>query len=658
MTSLRKLLLSRRVFYIGNILILSLIGMSDLLWRLDIHPMIRVAVGFIWFVLPGGCLGYLLVDQKYKNGFVAFALSVPISIALIGVLGIIARTLQLNIDAINFVWYLLTITLTTLVIYQSHPTKLTIVLPRSIDLYMVVAVGMVLVFTFVAPRTMKKANDTLLHNADVTYFVSGEPLSWNEIYFDTDNRISDRAATTYWRLGVGIIVNTSHVHVLDAQSHIAALLMIYLGVSVFAGARLFGYPLRESLLIVILHFTIIALMTSGNQPGRLVLRHIFQDKILAGFGLAPIIFGMVYVLNQVPNRRHYILFGLLIVGSILTHSILAAFTIGVIVVWMVFNIAMTRRLSPYFQVMMLSALLFSPLFIIRQETDLDFNFGDDAIEVNDRIWLDETSGIYAANPHAIGELSIVILLAGVLGIFSFKRDAISRFHLAWLIIIAIGLIPYTAWIYGKAVGVYKIYRMGWIIPFGLAGFYLLNAVVVKLKPYLSVKVQKIVLIVSMVGAFCVVLFQAYTHIDWEPTMKEDVLIHELIEVGRFLESEHTERVVVMGDSNNRFEDYLVSTSFIIQPVSFCDERCMINFTGIDEESAGHRISRNRNFFSQRHDNAKRILNLNRYDVDYILYPNETGSQYVDPLLSEYPDNFRIAFVTENITLVEYVPAAN
>lgn len=641
--------------------ILSLIVLTDAILWVDWLPILKVLIGGVWLLIPGFCLSYSLCDESNLRWIISVALGLPVSVAMIGIIGIIARTLHLDIQDIHVIWFVLS--LLTFIIFIASPHISSKMVKdhfnRQTIAYMVSGISVVAIFAGVSLYTMKKTNDTLLHNADVTYFASGTPLSWGEIYYDSGETISDRNSTTYWILGQGLIVHVSGVHILEAQSHIASLLIIYLGFSIFTGACFFGYSVRDSLLILILHFLVLSLLIADNQPGRIVLRHIIQDKVLAGFGFAPVIFGIIHRIIQLPTWKNYLLFALLLIGAILTHAMMAGFILMVIGVWMLLNSLFTRRLRPYFTILILCGVLFSPILLIRQSTDLEFVTNEATLEENARILLFDDGNTYIANPSAIGELAIgLIVLAGVFGFLSVKKHSIARFHIAVLIVIALGLVPFTASIYGELVGVYKVFRVAWVIPFGMAVFYCLDFAVTRLQKYIAFKSIKPVGIgVLLIAVPFVIGVNSSQLSDYESAIEVDTLNHELIEISEFLENTHTERIIVMGDSQNRFADNLATMSNLIQPMSFCNPRCMVNFARVDFETAEKRLSRNRNFFSERHDNERRLLNLDRYTVDYIVYPKDTGSEYVDPLMAEYSDLFAVVYETEQIQVVEYMPRA-
>lgn len=648
------------------IILLTLCWGFDILQLLNLPNFINVGLGFFLFLIPGGTVGYMLSGGQHWSWvrFVGFGL--PISIGLVGMMGLLARTLNLTIHHISAVWYVLSILgiigvgwriqLTDMRNIRITPqTRITLLLAS-------VAVFVVLVFTLSAPITMIKRNDILLHNAEITRHASGMPLDWNEIYFDSGQRISDRISVAYWRFGEALIVDVSGEHILVAQLTISALLMVYLGCSIYVSVRLFNYSIRTSLIITILHFVILALLTQADrQSGGEVLRRLIQDKVLAGFGFAPIILGISYHIRQSPHWRKYTLLALVIIGTIFTHPILAGFVVGVIGLWMVFNVLLSRKLRPYINIAILCAVIFSPMIVVRFTTEMEFNFGDDKITEDERIWLDESGELYSASPEIVGNLTYALLFAViVMSLAQLLRTDNDRLHLAYVLVVVVALIPQVAWIYGRLVSVYHIYRVIWIIPYGLALWYLLESMAKIIENRLSDSIQmwgqRIFLTAAIVVSPLIVLSGVSTQLDnVDRTLNLISFQRELVDVAEFMEGETSERVVVMGDSNIRFRDYLGTISHLLKPVSFCEERCMMNFTGIDYEDAKQRLSRNQRFFSDEHDPATKVLNLDRYDVNYIIYQRDISQSYIDELYTEYSEQFEEVFKTKSVAVIRYTP---
>jgi hypothetical protein len=133
------------------------------------------------------------------------------------------------------------------------------------------------------------------------------------------------------------------------------------------------------------------------------------------------------------------------------------------------------------------------------------------------------------------------------------------------------------------------------------------------------------------------------------------LHQDLLAVGQYLEATHDTRVVVMGDEAERLHDYLKTTSHIIEPVMFCEERCLVNFTSIHPDEAQQRIRANQIFFYEHSTDTERFKKLNDYAVEYVLYDHQDNRYYMDVFFDTYADNFNEVYQTSTLTLYAYLP---
>lgn len=624
---------------------------------------LRVAIAFLFVLIPGGITGYGLSGGKRWSWIRFVGVGLPISIAYMGILGILARTLHLTISHMSFIWYVMSITGILFVAYRvqlpsDHKTHLR---PEKVTLfYSVIALVIVLMFTVVAPFTMHKTNDILLHDAEVTYFASDQPIDWNEIYFETGNRISDRISLAYWRVTQALMVHLIDVHILTTQLYVSSMLMIFGACSIYVMARLFDHSIQTSVFIVILHYLIFAVLTQvDRQAGDEILTRFIQDKVLAGIGLSPIIYGICYRISQQPTRKLYLLLVLVLFGAIFTHPILAGFAIAVVGLWMLTNSLINRKLRPYLLISLTCILVFSPIAVVRFTTDLEFNFGDDKVDTEDiRTWSNEDGSLYAAPPEIVSSVTyVLVFVIGVASLIRFRQGDHERLHLAYVLIVAVGLIPYTAWIYGKIVSVYHVYRVVWIIPYGYAVWYALSAFASfadNLLPAHSVKLRHYGSILLVAVAPLFVASQLARPMEKLPLHLHLININnELIEIGAYLESQTPadERVVVLGDYYLRFRDYVAVISHVAQPVSLCEVRCLMNFTSISEQDASDRLKKTVRFFSGEHDNARRLETIETYKVDYIIYHRDPTQKQLDELFDEYPEVFQQVFETQTFVVV-------
>ncbi|GEM_PF-2747260 len=621
---------------------------------------LAVSASFVLLLLPGGILAHWILneDEWSWSRFIAFGL--PISIGLVGLISLPVRTLNLSMSHIALALCILSV---VGVIWATRRYKAFGFLAysktdRLVWILAGVAIAIVLSFALLSPYTMRKNNDILLHSAEITYYASNTPLGWDEIYFDTGNPVWARVSLAVWRLAQGAITWTSDVHVFLSQLTVSAMLILYMGVAVYVGARLFDFSIRHSLMIVIIHFAIFTLLLDGQQAGGSITTRIIRDKILAGYAFTPVVLGLCRYIIQTPTWRAYLLFAFVLIGSIFTHPILTGFMLAVMGIWMVFNILLSRRLRPFLILILLSGVIFSPIFVIRFTTEQEFNFGEEKIEPDARIWLDEETQLYAINPEIVGVISYFILIVGaVTSVIQFRKDEFARFYLAMIVVISLALIPYTAWIYGSLVSVDHINRALWILTHGMMLWYLVthwSDYIVRFLPF-DWKPNYSVSLYILISGFALLHMLPFIN-DTITTRVEisdaDVAFQrELIAVGDYIETQTDTPVIVTG-----FNDYIRAMSHVMKPVNFCNRRCMIAFTNISDDEARLRHNFGHRFFnaSEGHTNQRRIRDLNNYNVEYILF--ESSNEILQALFAEYPDNFELVFQTDSVNVIRYTPS--
>lgn len=657
-------LIARYGFTLILIVLLTFVWVFHGFATLTLPDSVTVTISFILLVLPGGILahGILNPDSWSWTRFVGFGF--PISIAIVGLISLPVRTLHLSMTHIALALYIISAVGVLWARWRYDDFGLMTLFNQKIDrvtgFYAVVALGIVLVFAIVAPYTMRKTNDILLHSAEITYYAGDVPLTWEEIYFDSGNQVWERVSLAIWRLAQGVITWSSDVHVFLSQLTVTSMLMIYLGFAIFLSSRLFNFSVRDSLMIVIIFFGMLTLLPGTFQAGSEIFSRVIRDKVLDGYGFLPILFGICYYILQSPTWRSYLLFALTLIGSIFTHPILTGFMLMVLGVWMGFNILLSRRLRPFLLIILIGGIIFAPLVFIRFTTDQAFNFGEDSIDENDRIWLDEETQLYAVNPEMVGSVGYFLVIAGaIVGVVRFRKDEIARFYLATVVVVGLALIPYTAWLYGSLVSVYHINRALWVLMHGLLVWYLIITIAGYVRRYLPFEWKPAHAFgthLAIIGLVVIGIVPFVVGAMNDTAMKSDeemAFQQELIAVGEYIEAQTDNPVIVTG-----FHDYLRAISHLVKPVTFCKPVCMIAFTNISEEEARIRHNFRYRFHNEfdGYDNEKRISELNNYNVDYILVT--PGDDVLEPLFEAYPENFEVVLRTASINLVHYTPSDN
>jgi len=644
----------------GLITLLTVVWVLQGFALLPLPASIEVTISFTLFLLPGGVLAHWVTGDKEWNWVRFVAFGFPISIGLLGLVSLPIRTLNLTMHHIAIVFYVLSV-IGIVWAVRRYDTFVVRSLPQFSDrmtwVYSIGAIVIVLIFALLSPYTMRKTNDILLHSAEITQYASGTPLDWDEIYFDTGNQVWARVSLAIWRLAQGVLSWASDTHAFISQLTVSPLLILYLGVSIYVSARLFNLNERDSLLVVIIHFAFFTFMLEGAQAGDSILSRIIRDKILAGYAFTPIVLAVCNYTIRTRSWRSYLLFALILIGAIFTHPILTGFMILVIGFWMALNIVFMMQLRPFVYMILLCGVLFAPIVVIRFTTEQEFNFGEESIEEDKRIWLDEESQLYAISPDVAGGLTYALLIAvGVTSLIRIRRDELARFHLANVIVITLALIPLTAWVYGYFVSVYHINRALWILIQGLMVWYLFTTwspIVLKRLPleWKSSYTNGLGLLL-LVGTF----LSSATIINRESAniarSDEQVAFQqELIDIGEFVETQTDIPVYVTG-----LHDYIGAMSHVMKPVGFCNRRCMIAFTNITEDDARLRSNfafRFHNFFDG-YSNEHRVRDLMAYDVEYILL--EPDNEIVESVFADYPEQFELVYQTASVNVVQFTPS--
>lgn len=649
-------------------LLMSYLWIGQGLSQLHLSAWISVILSFILVLIPGGTLAISLDGSRSWIRF--FSYGFPISLALIGVIGLIARSLHWTIDLINLIWFSFSI-LGIIWLFWQQRSKFH--RPQwKVDNWLVV-LGSILVLVIVAIFAYQAVvrfhffKDILIYNSEVTYFASGIPLDWQEIHFNTGNLISDRFYFSYWTLFQALVVHISGIHILQAQYIYSAIIIFLLGAAIYTFGRDVGFSQSSSLVIVLLTFACYSiLIDQPNLPGIILINYTLLDKEVAEFVLYSTVMGVTYKLTTQPSHRLFLLFILTLSGILFTHPIALGLTILTIGLWMGISILSTRNLFPYVQVIVLCAIVIAPLIIVRLLTQSDnlYDFGDNPVSYGIVLWVSDDQTLYAPLVKATGVISYILLIvSGIVSLIRIKQP-LYRLMLSISVVVGIGLFPYTAWFYGRLVGTENIWRNVWVVPYGLMAFAVFVAIGDAMQRTASrfrimlpnmhfgrIGLTILVLIASSV----LIIAQLSSSFEKAFTIDTAKKIHqfdELIEVGQYIESQHHDQVTILGD--DEVTNILPIMSIKSRTLMFFKRRQMVAFSQLEKDEADDRENRQIAFFSTAVP-QEQLETLDMYNITYILYKINEYGKFVDPLLEDFPDLFEVAFELDEYRLLRYVP---
>ena len=336
-----------------------------------VSPWLRIMVGLLVFVLPGGCLFALIParDEWDLIDFVGYGF--VFSVALITVLGFITRALALHIDTVEFIWHTLAIAGFAAVLYRWRRSA-AIDLQLHAPVVAILAAILILVahFAYASLFAADVNNDQFRHHAVVNGFLRDEPLGWAEPHYESGNRIADRMYLTYWVLAQALVVEISGAPILLARYLISPFVVLVSIAGMYVFARNLGHSRQSSLVYIGLGLLALSLVAEFDpQAGVRLLVRSQLDKVVAAFALAPIAISSAYLCSHSRHWRAYFGFGLAMWAVGTVHAVLGGFAVVIVGIWCAirFVTGVGERRNAL-QIGLLTLILFTPAIFVRLGT--------------------------------------------------------------------------------------------------------------------------------------------------------------------------------------------------------------------------------------------------------------------------------------------------
>ena len=619
----------------------------------------RVLFACVLFVLPGGFIFSLMPVRDSWDAIDFVGYGFAISLVLMGVLGLLARTFHWTFGFIEIIWHALTILCLLAFLFKARnrPARLVKWSGASAALLAIISIQ-TLLFAYAGLFSLTQNQDRHTYNAEVPNFLRQEPLDWQEIYYDTGNTISDRLYLTYWMFAQSLIVDVSGVHILQAQFIINSAVIALEVMAIYIFARNLGHRPKAALVVVVLGLLCYSILTQHNpQAGAQFFRRPIQDKLVAGFVLAPIAISTAYIWSASRRRFAGVGFALSLLSMMFVHVMIAGFALVAVGLWCLLRIVFAKQERPNAIVIGLTAaVVFSPAIFLRLNTDMSPYH---LLSAEHLLWVDEESGLYAIRPDIAGGLTYILLTCVVFSLMLRPFDNRSALMLAFALTVGIGLIPYTAWIYGRLTTMLHMVRVLWILPYGyMLGFVLqtgcdsLCARVPEMKSKIR-RLQQDKMAIPLLG-LTIILTAVLLNVQQNVTFSKDISQvidenEELLEAADYLESNHNERVWIVGSPEYR--NVIPSISSKAITLSHFHAARMRYLSGLPLDRASMQLDDNSRFYRSSVSLEEKIAILDRYGIDYLLF--DTGySDMIDSLSDFAPGRFEAIYVGDSVKLVK------
>ena len=638
----------------------------------EVSPWLRLIVGLLVFLLPGGFL-FALVPARESWDLIDFlGYGFAFSIAIITALGLVTRTLALSIDALEFIWYLLAL-LGFASLYrktrQSAAASLEIRAP-AVAIF-AIAFALTAMFAhsslFAAPTT----DDQNRHHAAVNGFLRAEPLGWSEPYYESGNPIADRMYLTYWVLAQALVVEISATPILLARYFINPFVMLMTVLGMYIFARNLQHGRAMSLVYIVLGLLAYSLITDiGPQAGSQFFVRAVLDKVVSAFALAPIAISSAYLYATSRDRRALFAFLLAMIAAVFVHSILGGFAAVVIGIWCLIRlISESGGRKNALLIGILTVLIMAPALLLRLTTaeKTIYNFAEVPDDVGRKVFVyDAINPLYngnryfAINSVSAGDITYILVALTLVAAAARRLDAKSKLMLAFAIAVGIGLAPYTAWIYGRLVSFSHVYRVLWLVPYGYLMGYVLETgylILGRRRPDLHQKLRRLgqdrLLVALVVLAFPITAH--FLHSNERVGLSRDIAIApagdiEMLEIADYIDAHHDDRVWVAASPEPEYRNRSIAMHWKVISLSRYSAERMSYYSNLPLERM--EIQRADNHLLYRADVPveRKLSIIDRHGIDYLLFP-KGYAWMIDALYQTDKKRFELVYSGETLRLV-------
>ena len=231
--------------------------------------------------------------------------------------------------------------------------------------------------------------------------------------------------------------------------------------------------------------------------------------------------------------------------------------------------------------------------------------------------------------------------------------------LAFALTAGIGLIPYTAWIYGRLASIPHFIRVLWILPYGYMLYFVLRTVcdaLCRYAPRTSGKIrwlQQDKVIIPFLGLTVLLtapLLSAHRGISFSVDLSSVIDGEKgLLGVAEYIESNHDERVWILGSPEYRNAILSISSKAIT--LSHFDDVRMAQYASLSLEQAAMQVDDNFRFYNSYVSLEEKMAIIDKYDIDYLLF-DPKYSYMMNRLFDLDTGRFELVYVQESVKLVK------
>jgi len=622
---------------------------------------INFMIGLSLFLLPGLFFQHIIAGNNFSlkpdqitNGF-------ALSILITGILGTIARITQTGFGFVSTGFYLVGIIGFIVFTYRQSTQRVKSVSLIPKDIWFILAFLIAMIMMIIAAKISIPSliyEDDFTYNALLNYFQTANSYTFK--FHTALNRLEiARFWIPYWPLVIALLADLSGLNgLLITGITIAPALVIISMLAVYSLARSLELPRQVAILSVTAQIASLVRLTQKDQAGILFFDNFAEDKVVAAFVLAPITFRLAIDYLDKPAHRKMYLFACAAIALTFTHPVIFGFCSLIIGLTGLLALIKDRRIKPFITlVIALSLILAIPLYIrmVEGANITEFTMTDSIASGRDhklnpgRLTVLENELFFGISKDlTVGFPYECLFLTSMVGIFLLRRQKAASYVIASTLLLVVSIFPYTGWIIGYLSSPFQLWRLTWLMPFGIAMGTLVEIGIILIKKI--PKLEKYHTVLSKMIPFCLTLILFIGTIYLLPWAKGNLgfggrkpgfeqWYQDYIEMGGVLENVASEGDVIVGGPDRSTNDIIPSLSLEVRLVSFRNERGG-NTAPIWEAMVGREKPID-----------ERINLYEEYQVKYLLIRGEP--KWMEALQESYPDRFTLIYGNRKLYLFEF-----
>jgi hypothetical protein len=524
-------------------------------------------------------------------------------------------------------------------------------------------------------------SDYQTYNALVTNFEESDALSLNEIFLGTNNRLPSRFWLSFWPLSQAVMVNLSGLHILILFMTLSSVIVSLSLVSVYALARSLDFSRQTAWLAVIAQiFSLTFLMIGGPEarPGLWLTMRSLHDKTVAAFVLVPILLLVMNDFLTTRRRRYLLLFGLAGFALLLTHPVMLLIGSIIAGLYSLGELVVDRtRFKQLVTLGILLAIAMSPAFYIRIFTPDEYS---SKVNTGIRATLEKRGELppywygrytiiddgrfFGFNSDLVSGTSFTLACAGgLVALFYVRKERVARYVCAALLLVFIGLVPYTGWLLAKVIALSQLIRVPMIVPFGISIAFLVRWANDRgLRRVLPAKIYQRTAAVLLLPAVSVgFLVSTIDFLDDQGWLLADlhylyydrdteafIRRNDLVALGDRMEELIDQQALVLGNSS-KLSSQIVSLSgetktYLLFGYSATKSG---SFAGIGREESLQRDT----MFREKTSDSERLELMDTYGIEYVIIDQQ--EPLLHSMIATYPDLFVLDSVFGDYSLYVY-----